>query len=62
MMIRIIAKRLSGGTSNKHIVGVKWISNDDNTIGENSTQEIVDWLNKGGTRFCILSSYAADRE
>ena len=47
-MINITAVHMSGGTQHEHIANVKWKNAGDGNAGENSRQEMVDWIEKGG--------------
>lgn len=46
MAIRVTANRLSGGTNHEHIVRLWWTNPGTGKSGENSRQEIVEWIEK----------------
>jgi hypothetical protein len=46
MAIRVTAIRLSGGTAHEHIVRLWWTNPGTGKSGDNSRQEIVDWIEK----------------
>lgn len=54
-MVYITHIRLSGGTRHEHIIRFKWRNPSDGDTGENSKQEMVDWLRKPGS-----SAYVKD--
>jgi hypothetical protein len=58
MSVRVTHRRMSpGGWSNQHIVMVKWISDQDSSVGESTREVMVDWIgNRGGYAYVQGSS------
>lgn len=38
-----------GGYTNQHITDVKWMSDQDGSVGESSREVMVEWIDKGGS-------------
>lgn len=45
--IRIIAVQLLGGVDHQHVIALRWASESDDTTGDSTVQEVIDWLNRG---------------
>ncbi len=55
MSVRVTHRRMSpGGWTNDHIIAVKWISDQDRSIGESSREVMLDWIaNRGGYAYVL---------
>ena len=49
MSVRVTHRRMwQGGWSNEHIVAVRWLSDQDSSIGESTRETMVNWVRDGG--------------
>jgi hypothetical protein len=62
--IRIVAIRLSGGTTHQHIVHLWWVNPANSKAGDNTRAQIVTWIEKenGKTYVDDGSGHRADVE
>lgn len=56
MAIQITAVRLSGGGSHEHIVHLWWTSSDDNSTGDSTREQVVTFIEGGGSAFVADAS------
>jgi hypothetical protein len=60
MTVYITARRMSGGNLHEHIARVKWENTaDSGQVGENSRQEMVDWIKNDGGKSYVRSNGGA---
>ncbi len=50
-MVYITARHMEGGFRHEHIARVRWRNPGDGATGENSRQEMVDWINNKGEAY-----------
>lgn len=59
VVVKVVAKRLEGGTTHAHVAAVRWRNEKSGTDGESRLQDLVNWLWEAP---CRNRAYVIDRE
>lgn len=55
MSVRVTQREMSpGGWDNEHIIAVRWVCDQDSSVGESSREVMVEWIANQGGYACVL--------